>query len=143
MADVYGTNFNNEYVLAQRQRVASNRLGGERRVVVDTYEASSAAAGTDVLVGKLWDETLIHDFRILCDALGAGVTLQLVVRNKAGTETAVSTAMDASSAAVLVPVAADIATLPFEVSENVDLVIKIAGGTATGTIKSAVIYCDA
>lgn len=143
MADVYGSNYNSEYVLAQRVPVASNRLGGERRGVVDTYEASSAAAGTDILVGRLWNECIIHDFRILCDALGASVTLQLVVRDKAGTETAVSTAMAADSAAVLVPVAADIATIPFEVDEGVDLVVKVAGGTATGTIKSSITYCDA
>lgn len=144
MADVYGGNYNNEYIEAQRVPVASNRVGGERRVLSDSYTAAAAVAGTDVLVGRLWDECLIHDFRIFSDDLGTGVTLQLVVRNRAGVETAISTAMDAASGAtVLIPLPADIATLPLKVSENVDLVIKIAGGTATGAIKSSITYCDA
>ena len=144
MADVYGVNYNSEYVASPKARSASSSTGGEKRILSDSKVLASDAAGTDVLVGKLWSGCVISDFRIFSDDLGTGVTLQVAIRDKEGNETAVSTAMDAASAAaVLVPVAADISTLPAAVDENVDVIVKIAGGTATGTIKTDITYSDA
>ena len=144
MADVYGVNYQGEYVDSPKVRSASSSTGAEKRTLSDSYEASGSAAGTDVLVGKLWGGCVVKDFRIFSDDLGTGVTLQLATRTGDGTETVFSTAMDAASAAaVLVPVAADIANLPHSVDASVDVIVKIAGGTATGTIKTDITYCDA
>ena len=143
MADVQGVNYAATFGSTPVGKVASNLNGGRIRVLHETYEAAAAAAGTDVLLGKLKEGAVIHDWLVMSDDLGTSVTFQLATRDddSAATENAFSAATDvATAASVNRPVAADIARLPLTVDEDVTVIGKIAGGTATGTIAVWVFY---
>ena len=143
MADVQGVNYAATLGSTPVGKVASNLNSGRFRVLHDTYEASSAAAGTDVLLGKLKEGAVIHDWTVLSDDLGTSVTFQLATRDddSDATENTFSQALDvASAASVNRPAAADIDELPLSVDEDVTVIGKIAGGTATGTVKVTIVY---
>jgi hypothetical protein len=141
MADVQAVNYALTYGATPNGKVASNINSGRVRVLYDTYEASSAAAGTDILIGKLTAGARIHDVVIFNDALGASTTLGVSLRDSAGAATVVKAAAASSSAGRQVPVTADIANLPSpEIVGGADVIVKIAGGTATGTIKVQIFY---
>ena len=53
MADVNGENYAKSYVTKPIAFSKAAEVGGKLRLISDTYEASSAAAGTDVLMGRL------------------------------------------------------------------------------------------
>lgn len=145
MADVQGTNYALAWGTTPPSRIAASLLHGRVRVMHDEYEASSAAAGTDVLLGKLKEGSRIVDWVVNSDDLGTGVTLQLATRDEdtAATETTFSQAIDvATAASINKPVAADIGSLPLLVDEDVEIIGKIAGGTATGTIKVTIFYVE-
>lgn len=143
MADVNGVNYDSTFGSTPAGKVASNLNEGRRRVLHDTYEASAAAAGTDVLLGKLKEGAVIHSWRVIADDLGTGVTFQLATRDDddGSTENTFSQALDvATAASANVPAAADIDELPLTVDEDVTVIGKIAGGEATGTIKVWIEY---
>lgn len=144
MADVQGVNYAATYGTTPVGKVASNLWGGRLRVLHDTYEASAAAAGTDVLLGKLKEGAVIHGWSVVSDDLGTSVTFQLATRDEdsAATETVFSAALDVATAASANhgPLAADIDRAPITVDEDVEVIGKIAGGTATGTIKVWIYY---
>lgn len=145
MADVQGTNYALAWGTTPPDRIPASVYRGRVRVLYDEYEASAAAAGTDILLGKLKEGARILDWFILTDDLGTNVTLQLATRDEdsAATENVFSSAIDvASAAAVSRPVAADIARLPLLVDEDVEVIAKIAGGAATGTIRVFIFYAE-
>lgn len=137
MADVYGSYYTDALQTTPPEKVKSSLWGGKQRITYDTYEADGAAAGTDILIGRMNIEEVIHSFRVLHDALGTAVTLQLAIRDTTdATETVLSPATAAATAGIIEPVAADIARLPSSVSEEVDVILKVAAAAATGTIKT-------
>lgn len=141
MADVQAVNYAATYGSNPIGKVASNVNTGRMRILYDTYEASGAVAGTDILIGKLTGGARIHDVVIFNDALGASTTLGVSLRDSDAVETVVKAAASTTSAARLVPVAADIANLPSpEIVGGADVIVKVAGGTATGTIKVQIFY---
>lgn len=143
MADVNGVNYALQHGTTPPDRVESAYSNGRVKVMYDSYEASSAAAGTDVLLGKLKEGAVILDWKVIADDLGTGVTGQLATRDEddGTTENTFSQALDlASAASINEPAAADIDELPLAVDEDVDVLLKIAGGTATGTIKVFIYY---
>lgn len=145
MADVYGTTATGILNATAPAAVLGASYGGSVGVLNDTYEAAAAAAGTDVIVGKLRAGSIIQpDSVIFCDAMGASTTLGLSVRNvdDSTDETVIYAAQDSSSAAVLGPVAADIATVGVKLASDSYVIVKIAGGAATGTIKTFVRYAN-
>lgn len=110
---------------------------------IGTYEAAAAAAGTDVIVFRFKaGTTILPSSEIFCDALGAGVTLALVSRlvSDGATETGIFAAQSAASAAKLTAQASDINTVGVTLAADSDVIVKIAGGTATGTIKAFIRY---
>ena len=109
------------------QKVEASAWGGRLRVLNDSYEASAAAAGTDVIVGRLTaSQVLQPDSFVQFDALGAGVTLDVALRAISdGTETEIIAGVDASSAGVIdFRAAANIGAMPETVSEESDLIVK-------------------
>ena len=134
MADVNGVN----YAL---DSVPSNINTGKIHVIYDTYEASSSAAGTDIIIGKLTGAARIHDVVIFNDALGGSTTLGVSLRDDAGAETVVKAAAASTSAGVQRLITADIANIPSAaIVGGAEVIVKIAGGTATGTIKAQIFY---
>ena len=143
MADIQATNYAATFGSTPEGKVAANVNAGRVRVLYDTVELSAASIGDDILIGKLYDGAVIHDWVVLADDLGTGVTLQLATRDddSAATENTFSQALDvASAASVNRPAAADIDELPLSVDETVTVIGKIAGGAATGTVKVQIFY---
>lgn len=142
MADVQAVNYAATYGATPIGKVASNVNRGRMRVLHDTYEAAAAADGTEILLGKLTEGAVIHDFLVLTDDLGTSTTLTLAVRDDDdGTETAFSPDIDTDGAATVTrPAAADIGRMPVVVDEDVTLIAQIGGGAATGTIEVTIFY---
>ena len=141
MADVQAVNYAATYGATPNGKVASNVNSGRVRVLYDTYEAAGAVVGTDILIGKLTSGARIHDVVIFNDALGASTTLGVSLRDSAAVETVVKAAASTSSAGRQILVTADIANIPSpEIVGGADVIVKVAGGTATGTIKVQIFY---
>lgn len=136
MADVYAAQAENKYNTTPPDIASPFYAGTDLEPVHDTYEASSAAAGTDIVIleQELQAGSGVHDVRIIHDALGASTTLAVALRDADGNETTVVSAQSTSSAGVITPDSSDVGSIPAEVTEPSDLIVKIAGGTATGTI---------
>ena len=144
MADVRGVYNTNAYSDNPPTMVASGVGDGRLKHITDTYEASALATTSDILVGPILQTgAVIKDVTIFCDALGTATTLAVHTRALSdAAETVVMAAQASASAAILTPVAADIANLPSAVAEESELLITQVGGTATGTIKIIVSYSE-
>ena len=143
MADVQAVNYALTYGATPNGKTASNLNGGRMRVLYDSYTTAADVAGTDILIGKFGDGVVIHDWVVNSADLGTAVTAQLATRDTdtAATENTFSQAIDvATAASVNRPVAADLAELPLSVDEGTEVIVKIAGGTATGLIKVQIFY---
>jgi hypothetical protein len=143
MADVYGVNATGALNTTPAQKVEVSSWGGRLRVLNDSYEASAAAAGTDVIVGRLTaSQVLQPDSFVQFDALGVGVTLDIALRPTDGTTaTVIIAGVDASSAGVIdFRAVANIGDMPETVATESDLIIQIQDAAATGTIVSQFRY---
>ena len=140
MADV---NAINEALAVAGTKVPVAVRGAPIQQITDEYEASGDAIGTDIVIGQLkkGDFTAIDSY-IAHDAMGASVTLGLSIRDSDGNETVLIAAASASSAGTITPGDAAVLAAPIEVTDEkgVDVIVKIAGGAATGTIKARVAY---
>jgi hypothetical protein len=144
MADVKGVYNTNYYTDSPPTLVASGVGDGRLKHITDTYEAASLVTTSDILVGPILEVgAVIKDVTIFNDALGASTTLAVHTRALSdAAETVVMAAQSTSSAAILTPVAGDIANLPSAVAERSELLITQVGGTASGTIKIIVTYSE-
>ena len=142
MADVNGVYYDNHYSDNPATKSASPLVDGRQHVMYDEYEASAAASGTEILVGKkLQAGDVIHDIKIIHDALGTGVTLAAAYRDiDDGSETVFLSAQAAATAGVIIPDASDIGTLPGSPGEPSEVIVQVGGAAATGTIKVQVTY---
>lgn len=140
MADVNGVNYQLQFVDTPSVKVDTALNGAPLRTITDNYTAASDVLGTDVLVGKLKKGEFVQPESLLYNAaLGAGTTLSLAIRAVSdGTVTVIIDAVASTSEGIITPDAADVATLPQAVTEEHDIIVRIAGGTATGLIKSFV-----
>lgn len=110
---------------------------GKLKVFVDTYEAASLVAGSDITVARLPQDSTILDAAVYHDALGASSTLILGdVTDPNRYITAGSTA----SAGVLRMNAVD--GVGFENTTETDILLTTAGATITGTIKVVIKYTN-
>lgn len=139
MADVYGVQSTKVYNTTPPEVLPGKYQGAVRRSAHDTYEASGLSAGDKIIVGFIpHGSRLLPETRIDVDALGASTTLQLVARKISDdTETELIAAASTSSAATIQP---DIDEMHAEIDGDSYLVLVLAGGAATGTIKSEVAY---
>jgi len=143
MADVYGVSATKAFNTTPSEKVAVNIWGGRMRSMTDIFEGTGNAIGTDIIVGRLPKGAQIQSgSRILCDALGASSTLALSTRSVADgtTEVAILPATASSSAAIIAATISEIATFPLITTEEVDIIVTVAGGTVTGTIQTEVEY---
>lgn len=144
MADVNGVYYDNHYVDSPATQSASALVGGEMQFMYDEYEASGLSIGDEILVGfKLPASAVIHDIIIINDALGASTTLAAATRTlDDGTESVFLSAQSTSSAGRVTPDGSDIDTLPAQPGEPFEVILQLAGGSATGTIKVWVKYSE-
>lgn len=143
MADVYGTNATSALNTTPASMVPSSDWGGRLRAMNDTYEASSAAAGTVIILGKLPKGAKIQpQSNVRHDALAtaaSGGTLAIKLRTVDGgtlTTLVAATLVEAAGTIDL----NDIDTFPYEVTAESYVVAEVGTASATGTIKSNIVY---
>lgn len=137
MASVKGTNFTN-ITADPIVKIDSGEWSGKLRVQYDSYEASSLASGSDISVARLPKGAKVWEVIVHHDALGAGVTLSV---GDSGSATRYIGATAAATAGKLV-MSEDgaIDGFGYEQTAETDILITTGGGTASNTIKVAVIY---
>ncbi len=140
MADVNAVNYQLQFVDVPSVKVPTAENGGGLRVINDSYTAAADVLGTDVLVGKLKKGEYVQPESTLYNAaLGASTTLSLALRKVSDASiTVIIDPIATTSEGIITPDAADVATLPLAATEDYDIIVRIAGGTATGVIKSFV-----
>lgn len=133
MANVYGV----KYTLELAGIKSSDHLGVERsgkeRFLLDTYEASALAIGQTIGIGKLKAGEVLLDAAITVDALGASSTLSL---GDAGSATRYMAAFSTVSAGCNRIMAAG--GVGYKVTADTELILTVAGGAITGTVKALV-----
>jgi hypothetical protein len=137
MASVKGVNFTN-ITSTPVVNTASKEAYGKLRVTYDTYEASSLASGSDISVARLPKGATVYDVVIHHDALGSGVTL--AVGDSADADRYITATAAATAGKVVMSEDGAIDGFAYEQTAETDVLITTGGGTATGTIKVAVIY---
>jgi len=137
MASVKGVNFTN-ITSTPVVNTASKEAYGKLRVTYDTYEASSLASGSDISVARLPKGATVYDVVIHHDALGAGVTL--AVGDSSDADRYITATAAATAGKVIMSEDGAIDGFAYEQTAETDVLITTGGGTATGTIKVAVIY---
>jgi hypothetical protein len=137
MASVKGVNFTN-ITSTPVVNTASKEAYGKLRVTYDTYEASSLASGSDISVARLPKGATVYDVVIHHDALGSGVTL--AVGDSADADRYITATAAATAGKVIMSEDGAIDGFAYEQTAETDVLITTGGGTATGTIKVAVIY---
>ncbi len=144
MADVYTTEYQGAHIDQPRNPPSASIYRGDVKQVQGTYEAASAAIGTDILVVQLSKgDVILPETIVTHDALGASTTVAIEVRDRTPTATETELyAAEATSSAGTVGGDGDIAIFPHTLTEDGDVILKIAGGTATGTIKVDVRFVD-
>ena len=137
MASVKGTNFTN-ITASPIVKIDSGEWSGKLRVQYDSYEASSLASGSDISVARLPKGAKVWEVIVHHDALGSGVTLSV---GDSGSATRYIGATAAATAGKLV-MSEDgaIDGFGYEQAAETDILITTGGGTASNTIKVAVIY---
>lgn len=137
MASVKGTNFTN-ITADPIVKIDSGEWSGKLRIQYDSYEASSLASGSDISVARLPKGAKVWEVIVHHDALGTGVTLSV---GDSGSATRYIGATAAATAGKLV-MSEDgaIDGFGYEQTAETDILITTGGGTASNTIKVAVIY---
>jgi len=137
MASVKGSNFTNA-TADPVIKTESSAWTGKIRVQYDSYEASSLASGSDISVARLPKGAKIFDVVIHHDALGSGVTL--AVGDGDDADRLITAAAAATAGKVVMSEDGAIDGFAYETTAETDILITTGGGTATGTIKVAVMY---
>lgn len=138
MASVKGVNYTLQTAVPV-DHVLPITSEGRVRVLYDTYECASLAAGSTISWGKLPKGARPVDFKVWTDDLGTGVTLTL---GDSGDPDRLMVATDVASAAALTgPVIADIDKFGgYEYTAETVITSLTAGGSATGTIHVYLFY---
>lgn len=137
MASVKGVNFTN-ITATPVVKTDSSEAYGKLRVTYDSYEASSLVSGSDISVARLPKGAKVYDVVVHHDALGSGVTLSV---GDSGSATRYIGATAAATAGkVVMSEDGAIDGFGYEQTAETDVLITTGGGTASGTIKVAVIY---
>lgn len=137
MASVKGSNFTN-ITSVPAVNTSANEAYGKLRVTYDSYEASSLASGSDISVARLPKGAVVYDVIIHHDALGSGVTL--AVGDSADADRYITATAAATAGKVIMSEDGAIDGFAYEQTAETDVLITTGGGTASGTIKIAVIY---
>ena len=136
MASVKGVNFTN-ITATPVVKADSSEWHGNLRVQYDSYEASSLAAGSDISVARLPKGAKVYDVIVHFDALGSGTTLK--VGDSADDDRYIAATATTSAGQMSMSQEGAIAGFGYEQTAETDIILTTAG-TATGTIKCAVIY---
>ena len=138
MATVNGTNY--AIVAAggpPASFLKSGKWGGKVRVQTDVYEASGLASGSTITVGYLPKGAFwLGASRIKADALGSGVTLACGI---AGATTKFLAATAANTANLTLNCDA-VDGIHYEFTADTAIIITTGGASATGTIKTEILY---
>lgn len=137
MASVKGVNFTN-ITATPIVKTDSSEAYGKMRVSYDSYEASSLASGSDISVARLPKGAKVYDIVIHHDALGSGVTL--AVGDSADADRYITATAAATAGKVVMSEDGAIDGFAYEQTAETDVLITTGGGTASGTIKVAIIY---
>jgi len=136
MASVKGVNFTN-ITATPVVKADSSEWHGNLRVQYDSYEASSLADGSDISVARLPKGAKVYDVIVHFDALGASTTLK--VGDSADDDRYIAATATTSAGQMSMSQEGAIAGFGYEQTAETDIILTNAG-TATGTIKCAVIY---
>lgn len=137
MASVKGANFTN-LTADPIVKIGAGEFSGKVRVQYDSYEASSLASGSDISVARLPKGAIVYDVVIHHDALGSGVTL--AVGDSSDADRYITATAAATAGKVVMSEDGAIDGFGYEQTAETDVVITTGGGTASGTIKVAVLY---
>jgi len=139
MADVKGVNNTIADAPAPSSVLDGGQLGGNVKVMYDSYEADSLASGSTIEVGKeLPAGARVLGINLYNDALGTGVTLAVGDSDDADRYLA---AASAASAGKLEANLADGIGYAIGTNDGDNQVLITTGGAAaTGTIKAVILY---
>ena len=118
--------------------VKASEAHGRKRVWYDTYEAASLASGSDITFARLPKGATIYIVKLLCDALGSSVTLD--VGDSADADRYITATAAASAGVISMHNDGAIGGVGFEQTAETDILITTGGAAATGTIKCMVFY---
>lgn len=140
MATVYGVQATKAFTGSPEDKARVEYFGGHIQLMADTYEASLLENSSDIFMGVLPAGAVLEGGRIVHDAMGAGVTLAVLLRTvDDGTDTTLVSATAADSAGTIELDDID-DVLQLTVSEASYVIVQSAGAASTGTIKSQVRY---
>jgi len=141
MATLYGVNKTKTLSPTSDNIVSPGTLGGRVRVHTDSITLAAAAIGDIVYLGKtLQDGAIIVGIVVQNAALGAGVTYRIGDIND---DDRYMTDIAADAPAVTRNL--NIAGNQYKIGANdddSDIVMKIAGGAATGLVKVSIFYTE-
>jgi len=142
MASVNGTNYAKTADPTSSNILDRGVVGGNVKVMHDTYDAASLAADSTIKIGKdLQDGVRILDVWIVADALGSSVTL---AAGDSETSERYISATSANSADLRLDLDT-IAGFNYEIGTNDGdntILVTLAGAAGTGTIKVGVLYTE-
>lgn len=137
MASVKGSNFTN-ITADPVVKTSSQYAHGKLRIQYDSYEASSLASGSDISVARLPKGAVVYDIIVHHDALGTGVTL--AAGDSGDADRYITATAAATAGKVVMSEDGAIDGFAYENTAETDVKLLTGGGTATGTIKVAVVY---
>lgn len=137
MASVKGSNFTN-ITADPVVKTSSQYAHGKLRIQYDSYVASSLVSGSDISVARLPKGAVVYDVIVHHGALGAGVTLS--VGDSGSATRYVGATAAATAGKVVMSEDGSIDGFGYENTAETDVLITTGGGTASGTIKVAVVY---
>ncbi len=151
MASVYGVEYTNVYVDVPSEKAKINSVGGNLRVVSDTYTLTAdLASGDKIYMGKLPKGARV--INVYCsfadlDASGGTIDIGYEYADSALTDDpdAFGVDIDVATAAASYSMASEGVNLPgflYETTGEADLIITTDGDTdaTSGAIKLCVIY---
>jgi len=145
MATVYGANYTKAIAGGADNIVDAGVLGGNVKVLLDTYEASSTAADTVILMGKaLKTHARVIGVFLSCDALGGSTTLAIGDQEDADRYLVAkdsSSAIDGYFCATANSQGYDIDMTTSTTPDNI-VAVTVGGAAATGTINVAILYTE-
>jgi len=137
MATVSGVNYT-KITTVPVDHILPRDAHGRVRVMYDTYEASSVAAGSTVQLFKMPIDARVIDFKIWHDALGGSSTLAF---GDAGDVDRFHAAASSASAGIMVPVVGVIDTMAgYTYTAETVVSLTTAGAAITGTIHAYIMY---
>tara|TARA_R110000803_G_scaffold124857_1_gene192541 strand:- start:34 stop:456 length:423 start_codon:yes stop_codon:yes gene_type:complete len=137
MATVSGVNYTKQ-TNTPADMVLPRDSHGRVRVMYDTYEAASVAAGSTIQLFTIPENARVLDFKIWNDALGSSSTLAF---GDAGDVDRLHAATASSSASIMVPVVAAINTMAgYTYTAETLISLTTAGAAITGTIHVQLTY---